>query len=347
MHLYSGSSLGQTLGPPLLPAMAMAPPPVGALCAAVIKSTFRPHIHLPHLAAAPSLLTAVLGYLSPLPFTALAFFRALLPPHPLDASLALLRLLAPHLPHHPAAQALLRDLALQHPLSSPLLLPSLLADGPPIPVGSSSSSPSLRAPTMPCGCSIRCAHARAASPPMLTPTVCTALLTALAKARMAASACKVFEEMAKPGFAINTHVYNAMLHVCLKAGDAARVEALLRKLCEDGKMKGVNRLLNEMDGRKVKTDHMPCNILINAYCKRGNMDSACKVKKKVMESGLQLDQSTYKATIHVFCKAKQLDEAKEALFQMANAGFSPNYTIFSWLVDLPEEQCRCCATHPR
>ncbi|KAF0915358.1 hypothetical protein E2562_035849 [Oryza meyeriana var. granulata] len=45
-------------------------------------------------------------------------------PHPLDASLALLRLLAPHSCHHPIARSLLHDLSLHHPL----LLPSLLAD---------------------------------------------------------------------------------------------------------------------------------------------------------------------------------------------------------------------------
>jgi pentatricopeptide repeat protein len=39
-----------------------------------------------------------------------------------------------------------------------------------------------------------------------------------------------------------------------------------------------------------------------------------------MESGLQLNQFTYKALIHGFCKAKELDEAKEAFFQMVDAG---------------------------
>jgi pentatricopeptide repeat protein len=40
----------------------------------------------------------------------------------------------------------------------------------------------------------------------------------------------------------------------------------------------------------------------------------------MMESGLQLNQFTYKALIHGFCKAKELDEAKEAFFQMVDAG---------------------------
>jgi pentatricopeptide repeat protein len=44
------------------------------------------------------------------------------------------------------------------------------------------------------------------------------------------------------------------------------------------------------------------------------------VKRRMMESGLQLDQFTYKALVHGFCKAKELDEAKEALFEMMGAG---------------------------
>ncbi|KAM0916398.1 hypothetical protein ACQ4PT_010211 [Festuca glaucescens] len=75
------------------------------------------------MADAP-LLTAVLHRLASLPTTAFAFFRSLPPPHPLDGSLALLHLLAPHPRHHPAAHSLLGDLSLRHPL----LLPSILAE---------------------------------------------------------------------------------------------------------------------------------------------------------------------------------------------------------------------------
>jgi pentatricopeptide repeat protein len=85
-------------------------------------------------------------------------------------------------------------------------------------------------------------------------------------------------------------------------------------------MKEVNGLLNEMDERKVKADHVTCNTLINSYSKKGDMVSACKVKRRMVESGLKLDQFTYKALIHGFCKGKQLGEAKEALFEMMGAG---------------------------
>ena len=47
---------------------------------------------------------------------------------------------------------------------------------------------------------------------------------------MTATARRVFDEMAMAGLAINTHVYNAMLHMCLKAGHAARAEALVTRM---------------------------------------------------------------------------------------------------------------------
>jgi pentatricopeptide repeat protein len=104
------------------------------------------------------------------------------------------------------------------------------------------------------------------------------------------------------------------------APGVAAYNAILRRLCEDGNLKEVNRLLNEMDERKVPADHVTCNTLINAYCKRGDMASACKVRRKMVESGLQLNQFTYKALVHGFCKARELDKAKEALFEMVDAG---------------------------
>jgi pentatricopeptide repeat protein len=88
----------------------------------------------------------------------------------------------------------------------------------------------------------------------------------------------------------------------------------------DGNMKEINGLLNEMDERKVQADHVTCNALINLYSKKGDMASACKVKRGRMESGLQLDQFTYKAPIHGFCKDTQMDEAKDALFEKLGAG---------------------------
>ncbi|KAJ1282921.1 hypothetical protein BS78_03G088300 [Paspalum vaginatum] len=264
-------------------AMAVAPPPTSALCA---------NCHQIHLSAPPPppapCYRAVLSHRRPeVPLPA-PLHRARLLPRTAAAASAR-RLLAPHLPRHPASRGVLRDLALRHPLSSLLLLPSLLADGPHIP----SRLPVIVAQSARTHDAVRMFNQMRTR---LAPDAyaCTALLTVLAKAQMMAGAHRVFDEMAKPGFTPSTRTSTTPCCTCTSRPRAD--ESLLKKLCEDGKTK-VDWLLNEMDRRKVKADHVTCNTLISAYCKRGDMASACKVRKK-MESGLQLDQFTYKALIH-------------------------------------------------
>jgi pentatricopeptide repeat protein len=46
---------------------------------------------------------------------------------------------------------------------------------------------------------------------------CTALLTVLARARMTATAHKLFDGMARAGVSMNMRLYSALLHVRLKA----------------------------------------------------------------------------------------------------------------------------------
>ncbi|GMY27638.1 pentatricopeptide repeat-containing protein At5g38730 [Fagus crenata] len=104
-------------------------------------------------------------------------------------------------------------------------------------------------------------------------------------------------------------------------------------LCEEGRIRDANKLLNEMSERKVVPDNVTCNTLINAYCKIGDMRSSLKVKNKLLGAGLKLDQFTYKALIHGFCKVHEMDSAKEHLFGMLDSGFSPSYCTYSWIID--------------
>ncbi|CAE6206061.1 unnamed protein product [Arabidopsis arenosa] len=194
---------------------------------------------------------------------------------------------------------------------------------------------------------------------------CTVLLNSLVKERLTDTVWKIFKKMVKLGVVANIHVYNVLVHACSKSGDSEKAEKLLsemeekdealrlrevmeargfcpgvvtynsilRKLCEDGRIREANRLLTEMSGKKIEPDNITCNTLINAYCKIEDMVSAVKVKKKMIESGLKLDMYSYKALIHGFCKVLELDNAKEELFSMIEKGFSPGYSAYSWLVD--------------
>ncbi|GER45286.1 pentatricopeptide repeat-containing protein [Striga asiatica] len=109
--------------------------------------------------------------------------------------------------------------------------------------------------------------------------------------------------------------------------------AILRRLCEEGRIQDANRLLNEMGERKIEPDNVTCNTLINAYCKIGDMRSALKVKGKMIEGGLRPDQFMYRALVHGFCKVREVNNAKEMLFDMIRAGFFPSSCTYAWLVD--------------
>jgi pentatricopeptide repeat protein len=103
----------------------------------------------------------------------------------------------------------------------------------------------------------------------------------------------------------------------------AMYNAIIRKLCEDGKMKEVNGLLSEMDETKVQADSVTCNTLINSYSKKGDMPSTCKVKTQEEDGGVRVAVRSLhlqSSPIHGFCKGVKLDEAKEALFEMLGAG---------------------------
>ncbi|KAF0915357.1 hypothetical protein E2562_035848 [Oryza meyeriana var. granulata] len=94
---------------------------------------------------------------------------------------------------------------------------------------------------------------------------CSALLTVLARSRMMATTRKVFDEMARAGVAMNTHVYNAMLHVCLKVGDAALAKSLMTK----------------MDATSVPLDRFSFNTMIALYCRKGMQYEAMCVRERM------------------------------------------------------------------
>jgi pentatricopeptide repeat protein len=70
---------------------------------------------------------------------------------------------------------------------------------------------------------------------------------------MTATARKVFDDMARAGVAVDTHVCNAMLHVRLKVGDAARAEALMTRMYTAG----------------VPLDRFSFNTVITLYVRKG------------------------------------------------------------------------------
>ncbi|ERN10234.1 hypothetical protein AMTR_s00171p00059960 [Amborella trichopoda] len=93
---------------------------------------------------------------------------------------------------------------------------------------------------------------------------CTSLLSALAKEKLTATLWKIHERMVEIGIMFNTHVYNAMIHACYISGDVEKAE----------------KLVKDMDERRVPLDLFSYNTLIALFAKR-----ACIMKLFVFKIG--------------------------------------------------------------
>ncbi|KAK1661569.1 hypothetical protein QYE76_049728 [Lolium multiflorum] len=99
----------------------------------------------------------------------------------------------------------------------------------------------------------------------------------------------------------------------------ATCNAIVRKLCEDRKIKGSMWLLDEMDERKVQAFHVTFNTLINSYSKKGDMGLACKSRGGWSKGRCSWISSHTKLPSMDSAKGTQLDEAKDALFEKLGA----------------------------
>ncbi|RVW44758.1 Pentatricopeptide repeat-containing protein [Vitis vinifera] len=134
--------------------------------------------------------------------------------------------------------------------------------------------------------------------------------------------------------------------------DIVTYNSLIYGFCREGRMREALRLFREING--ATPNHVTYTTLIDGYCRVNDLEEALRlrevmevegltlvlrygvcneVKKKMLEAGLKPDQFTFKALIHGFCKLHEVDSAKEFLFEMLDAGFSPSYSTYSWLVD--------------
>ncbi|KAJ8618615.1 hypothetical protein MRB53_014801 [Persea americana] len=85
---------------------------------------------------------------------------------------------------------------------------------------------------------------------------CSALLSALAKARLTAMAWKIYNEMLRIGVVANTYIFNVMIHACYKSGDVEKAEELLK----------------EMESKGISPDLFTYNTLISLFCKKEKVE---------------------------------------------------------------------------
>ncbi|KAK3018323.1 hypothetical protein RJ639_002978 [Escallonia herrerae] len=136
--------------------------------------------------------------------------------------------------------------------------------------------------------------------------------------------------------------------------------SILRKLCEESRLKDANKLLNEMGEKKIDPDNITCNTLINAHCKIGDMRSGLKVRRccpsyctyswivdgycgqgneeavlklpdEFVQRGLCVDISVYRALIRRFSRREKVDYAQRIFGTMQMRGISGDCVVYTSL----------------
>ncbi|RRT82514.1 hypothetical protein B296_00013182 [Ensete ventricosum] len=149
----------------------------------------------------------------------------------------------------------------------------------------------------------------------LDPHACSALLSALAKARLTATAWNVYNDILRMGVVANVHILNVMIHVCFKSGDTEKAE----------------KLVGEMDGKVVRPDLFTYNTLISLYCKKGMHYEALAVQERMEKEGIHPDIVTYNSLIYGFCKEGRMREASRFFKEIKGA--APNQVTYTTLID--------------
>ncbi|MCO5561991.1 hypothetical protein L7F22_015617 [Adiantum nelumboides] len=196
---------------------------------------------------------------------------------------------------------------------------------------------------------------------------------------------KVLNSMKKAGFQPNVASYTSLIEAYGNKGLLYEAEGILNQMLEGGPkptaltyqtmigafVKGqmyedADRLFKNMETDDiVKPDQRLCNLMIHSYGKRGMIDEAFHLSRKMKESNIPLslvtfntllscqrsldaaenvfkqmqrnkiepDVVTYAARIGAFGRARRAEEAQYFFKVMVNSGIRPNRTVYNALLD--------------
>jgi len=89
----------------------------------------------------------------------------------------------------------------------------------------------------------------------------------------------------------------------------------------------------EMNCHNMKVGLVIFNTLIDACCRVGDMDSAARLFRDMMEADCLPDLITYSTLIKGYCGRGELEEAMELFALMRNKGITPDAIVFNSLLD--------------
>ncbi|KAK9950643.1 hypothetical protein M0R45_006120 [Rubus argutus] len=107
----------------------------------------------------------------------------------------------------------------------------------------------------------------------------------------------------------------------------------MQQRCRAGKVEEARQIIDEMNRRGIKPDHISYNTLICGYSKRGDMNDAFKVRDEMLSIGFNPTLLTYNALIKGLCKNQEGDLAEGLLKEMVTRGIRPDDSTYYYLIE--------------
>lgn len=98
---------------------------------------------------------------------------------------------------------------------------------------------------------------------------------------------------------------------------------MISALCRSKLVKEAKQLASEFEMKYDKYDVVILNSMLCAYCRSGEMENVMKMMKKMDESAISPDWSTFKILIKYFCKEQLYLLAYRTMEDMHKKGHQP------------------------
>jgi len=135
-----------------------------------------------------------------------------------------------------------------------------------------------------------------------------------------ASALALFREMPLEGVPYNTITYNSILDACVKCGDLATAEGLLREMTAPESA--------------LDPDLITFSTLLKGYCHLGNLEKALQVAEAIKARGLRCDELVYNTLMDGCVKANDITAGVGLFEEMVQNGMRPSTITHSILSKL-------------
>ncbi|XP_060973146.1 pentatricopeptide repeat-containing protein At1g11710, mitochondrial isoform X4 [Cannabis sativa] len=141
--------------------------------------------------------------------------------------------------------------------------------------------------------------------------------------------------MLKIGIWPNIVTFNMIMDGACKIGDLELALKLFKKMgvMSEGDMEGASLLFSDMVEKHICPDKFTYSILINGFCRKGNVNEALKLHKLVLDKKIIEDLVSYNILINHMCKTKNFGAAKQLLGSMFVSGLPPDLITYGTFID--------------